>query len=408
VGLAVKLLQVDRAIGQGQALLTRRERALIHAFSLTTAGACALFLAEMLGAPLSGRAMAIGLSLAAAPLGLGVAAFVAGALKPAGLAQAVREPDARRGQRPVQRAEDLLLQEMAGERQSRRDVARAEARLRREEEARKGQQAILESLTGVTAHGPPRAWTDVDQIVDDAGGGALGEVEAEAQVGEQPRLEAHEDGGPDVGVAEGAEQGFEGQEGPRMWFPLRQGAGGHRSGGGEAAERQGVVEQRRRPLAYRLDLRRPELAFEPGAVAGDDARAGLQVRLDAARAAAGDVGGPAAVAGGEQLDDRARLAEGPGGEHEGVVLEFHRRKLRLRAPEIQPPAPPVPYDAVFEEKLRQLQALAQRYRRDVVGQSTGAAAARSITGRQDGATGSPNTSRRVVSISDAVRIARVG
>src|SRR5262249_15893033 len=48
--------------------------------------------------------------------------------------------------------------------------------------------------------------------------------------------------------------------------------------------------------------------------------------------AAGDVGGVLAVAAGQELDDRARLAKRAGAEHEGLVLEFHGRQCRgLRA-----------------------------------------------------------------------------
>ena len=49
------------------------------------------------------------------------------ALEPSGLAEPVEQPEARRGQRPVERAEDEGLQEVAGERQAGADVARTQA-----------------------------------------------------------------------------------------------------------------------------------------------------------------------------------------------------------------------------------------------------------------------------------------
>jgi hypothetical protein len=279
-------------------------------------------------------------------------------LEPAGFAQAVEEPDARRWQRAVHRTIDEHLEEMAREAKASPDVAGAQTRLGAEQEGRQGQEPVLVGLASGGADGAAGAGADVDEVVDGAGGGALGEVEAEAEVLQQPRLEADEHRRPDVGVGEGGAERFEGQESPWMWLAFGQGPGGDGRGRGEAAERQRIVEQGRGPGADGLQAGRAQLVGDAGAVAGDDPGPGLQDRLQPPAPAAGHVGGVAAVGGGEQLDDGPALAERPGGQHEGVVLEFHQRD-----PE---PGEAIILDAEYEAALAELKALAERYRAEMV------------------------------------------
>ena len=91
-----------------------------------------------------------------------------------------------------------------------------------------------------------------------------------------PRLEAHEDGGPDVFQQEGRGERIEGGEGAGVGLPFRQGAGGHRRGGAEPRQRQRVVEQSGGPLPYRFEPKRTELVGGAGVIARHYPRAGLQ------------------------------------------------------------------------------------------------------------------------------------
>ena len=335
VALALKGLETPRS---GEA--AQNDDLLTAAFCLSLGEACVVLLAVLAGAPVDGRAIACGLSVAAIPLGLAVGAHLLRLafrplLETAPVAQAFQQPDAGRRQGPVERAEDVLLKEVAGEVEARADIAGLQARLRREYEPGQGQQPVLVGLAGLAADGAPGARADIDQVVDGAGGGAFAEIEAEAQVLQQPGLEAHEDGRPDVGIGEGGREGLERQEGAGMWIPLRKRAGGDGGGGGDSGQGQGVVEQGGGPLPHRLQSRRAKLFGDPGAVSNRGAGADLEVRPDPPRGAAGHMGGVAAVAGGEQVHDRPGLAVGAGREHEGVVYEFHRIKLWVPAPEIQ-------------------------------------------------------------------------
>jgi hypothetical protein len=376
-----------------------RERTLLKAFCLSTTSAAGVLIGVLAGAPLSPHAIAGALSVTAAPLVLAVGLY---GLEAAGLGQAIAQPNARRRQRSVEGAEDEALEEMPRQGETRADVARRQARLRREEESRKGQQAVLVALAGYPADSPPRPWTDVDEFVDAAGGGAAAEVQAEAQLLQEARLEADEDGRPDVGIGEGGAQRLEGEEGPWVGLAFWQGAGGDAGGGGDTSEGQRVVEQGAWPLAHRLETGAAQLTFHPGAVADEAAGAGLQQGADAPGVPAGDVGGVLAVPGGEQLDDGPALAVGAGGEHEGVVLEFHGRKLGEPAAEIQPHLPPE-YDAAVQA----LRDLLERYRAEVV-ESSGVADAFSISGAQSGSGESPNTEVSVEAIPAASNIVLLG
>jgi len=346
------------------------ERMLVAAFGLSVAEASGVLLAVLMGAPLTGQAIACGLTVAAGPLALAVAAellrraFPNWSLEPTGLAQALHKPDAGWRQGPVEWAENVRLEEMAGELETRADVARAQAGLGREQEARQDEQPVLVVLAGVAADGAAGAGADVDQVVDAAGGGALGEVEAETQFLEQARLETHEDGRPDLGVQERGAERLEGEEGPGMWLPLRKRAGSHGRRGGNPRERQWIIEERCRPLTLGLQGRRAQLFGDPGPIADEAARAGLEMGPHALGGAAGDVGGVTAMGGGEQLHDRPALAEGAGREHEGVVGEFHRIKLWAPAEEIQPPISDAA--VALDVAIAELRNLLAAYREKVV------------------------------------------
>lgn len=372
-----------------------RERTLVKAFCLSTASAAAVLVGVLAGAPMSPKAISGALTLTAAPLFVAVGLY---GLEAAGLGETLAQPNARRRKRTVEGAEDEGLEEMPRQGETRADIARRQARLRREEEARKGQQAVLETLARFAAHSPSGAWTDIDEVVDDAGGGAFAEIEAEAQLLQEAGLEAHEDGRPDLGGGEGGAQRLEGQEGPGVWLPLRQGARGDRRGGGDARERQRILEERSWTFAHGLQAGAAQLALGAGPEAHDPAGAGLQQGLEASRVPAGDMGGVLAVPGGQELDDGAALAVGAGGEHEGVILEFHAPKLGDPAAEIQSRRA-----AESAEAVDALRGLLERYRAEVV-DSPGVAAARSITARQDGSTGSPNTSDSADSMPPASNV----
>ncbi len=380
-----------------------RERTLLKAFCLSTTSAAGVLMGVLAGAPLSSQAIAGALSFTAAPLFIAVGLY---GLEAAGLGQTLAQPNPRRRQRSVEGAEDEALEEMPRQGETRADVARRQARLRREEESRKGQQAVLVALAGYPADSPPRPWTDVDEFVDAAGGGAAAEVQAEAELLQEAGLVAHEDRGPDVGVGEGGAEGFEGEESPWVGLAFWEGAGGDAGGGGDAGQGQRVVEEGAWPLSHRLQTGAAQLAFHSGPVSHDPAGAGLEQRADAPRGPAGDVGGVAAVTGGEQLDDGAALAVGAGGEHEGVVLEFHPRKLGEPEPEIQPHLPPA-----YDEAVAALKALVERYHLDVVATADGSLITRpaaSISGRQDGSTASPNTPESAASMPSASNVVLLG
>ena len=365
VALALRSLERRRAIAaQGP------ERFLIAAFGLSVAEASGVLMAVLLGAPLAGQAVACGLTVAAAPLALAVAAdlvrraFPDFSLQPTGLAQSLYQPDAGGRQGPVERAEDVLFQEMAGQLKARADVAGPQPRLGGEQEPGQGQQAVLVGLSGVAADSAAGAGADVDQVVEAAGGGALAEVEAEAQLLEQPRLEADEDRRPDLGHEERRAERLEGEEGPRMWLPLRKRAGSHGRRGGNPRERQWIIEERCRPLTLGLQGRRAQLFADPGPIADEAARAGLEIGPHALGAAAGHMGGIAAMLAGEQLHDRPGLAEGAGREHEGVVGEFHRIKLWAPAEEIQSPISDAA--VAMDAALAELRSLLAAYKSKVV------------------------------------------
>jgi hypothetical protein len=365
IALALRALETRRAKAAAG-----RELLLVAAFGLSIAEASAVLLAVLMGAPLTGQAIACGLTVAAGPLALAVTAellrraFPNMSLEPTGFAKALHQPDAGWRQGPVEWAENVRLEEMASELEARADVAGAQAGLGREQEAGQGEQPVLVVLAGVAADGAAGAGADVDQVVGGAGGGALGEVEAEAQLLQQARLEAHEHGRPDLGMQEGGAERLEGEEGAGMWLPLRKRAGSHGRRGGNPRERQWIIEERCRPLTLGLEGRRAQLFGDAGPIADEAARAGLEVGPHALGGAAGDVGGVAAMAGGEQLDDRPALAEGAGGEHEGVVGEFHRIKLWAPAEEIQPPISDA--SVAFDIALAELKGLLADYRGKVV------------------------------------------
>lgn len=365
VALALRSLEHRRArAAQGP------ERVLVAAFGLSVAQASGVLLAVMWGAPLNGQAIACGLAVAAIPLGLAVPfelirrAFPDFSLEPTGLAQSLHQPDAGWRQRAVERAEDVGLEEVAGEVETRADVAGAQAALRREQEAGEREQAILVSLAGVAADGAAGPRAHVDQVVDGAGGGAPGKVQPEAQVLQQARLEADEDRRPDLGNLEGRAQRLEREEGPRMWLPLRKRPG--RDGGrrGQPRQRQWVIEERCRPLTLGLQGRRAQLFGDTGPIADEAARTGLEIGPKALGAATGHMGGIAAMLAGQQLDDRAALAEGAGRKDEGVVGEFHRIKLWAPADEIQPPISDAA--VAMDVALSELKALLADYKSKVV------------------------------------------
>jgi len=118
-------------------------------------------------------------------------------------------------------------------------------------------------------------------------------------------------------------QRLEGEVGARVRLALRQRAGRHRRGGRQPGQRQPVVEQRGGPLADGLQGGRAQLLGDPGSEPDRGLGARLQHRPHPARSAAGHVRDVLAVPGGQELDDRPRLAMGAGAEHEGVVVEFH-------------------------------------------------------------------------------------
>jgi len=365
VALSLRSLETRRAkAAQGP------ERILVAAFGLTVAQASGVLLAVLMGAPLTGQAIACGLAVAAFPLALAVPAdllrraFPGFSLEPTGLAQSLHQPDPGWRQRAIEGAEDVGLKEVPGELQPGPDVAGVQAPLGGEQEAGEREQPVLVGLAGVTADGPPGAGADIDQVIDGAGGGAAGEVEPEPQVLQQARLEADEDRGPDLGDLEGRAQRLEGEEGPRMWLPLRKRPG--RDGGrrGQPRQRQWVIEERCRPLTLGLQGRRAQLFGDAGPIADEAARTGLEMGSKALGAAAGDVGGIAAMLAGEQLHDRPALAEGAGGQHEGVVGEFHRIKLWAPADEIQPPISDAA--VAMDVALAELKALLADYRSTVV------------------------------------------
>ena len=91
---------------------------------------------------------------------------------------------------------------------------------------------------------------------------------------------------------------------------------------------------------HRLQAGRAQLVGNPGAIADRDRRAGLQEGLHLARGAARHMRRPLSVVGGQQLHDRARLAERAGGEHKGVVLEFQINPRRLCARRRRPASAP--------------------------------------------------------------------
>lgn len=342
--LALALRSLERRPDEPEPRPWSPEHALRTSLTLSTSAATAILLAVLAGAPLDGPAIACGLAAAAAPLALAIPAALAawavpGLLKAAGVTEPLDHPDSRRWQRTVQRAEDERLQEVARQVEARRQVTRLEPGLGREQEAGERQHPVLVGFAGAAADGAAGPGTDVDQVVDGARGGATREVQAEPQVGQQARLETHEHRRPDLGVGEGFAERLEGQEGAGMRLALGQSAGHDGGRGGDAGQGQGVVEQLRRPGPGGLQAGRTELFGDAGAVARQDPRAGLEQRPDAPRAAAGDMGGPAAVPGRQQVDDGAVLAVRAGGQHEGVVGEFHPIKLWAPAEEIQPPIP---------------------------------------------------------------------
>lgn len=365
VALALRSLEHRRAkAAQGP------ERRLVGAFCLSIAQASGVLLAVLMGAPLSGQAIACGLCVAAFPLAVAVPLDVVRrlfphfSLEPTGLAKALHQPDTGGREGPVEWAENVRLEEMTGQVEAGADVAGTEPRLGREQEAGQGQQPILVDLAGVAADGAAGAGADVGQVVGDARGGALGEIEPEAQVLEQARLEADEHCRPDLGNQESCAQRLEGEEGPRMWLPLRKRAGSHGGRGGYARQRQWIIEERCRPLTLGLQGRRAQLFADPGPVADEAARAGLEVGPQALGGAAGHMGGIAAVLGGEEFHDRAALAEGAGREHEGVVGEFHRIKLWAPAEEIQPPISDAA--VAMDAALAELKGLLADYKAKVV------------------------------------------
>ncbi len=219
---------------------------------------------------------------------------------------------------------------MAGQDQAEVDVAVRQPRLGAQQERRQLEQLVPIGFARHSAHGPPGARRDIDQVVDRAGGRAAREVQAKPQVLQQARLEAHIDRRPHLRMGERQDQGLQAVEGARMGLALRQGAGRHRRCGREAGQSRGVVEQGRGPLAHRLKARRTQLFGHARAVAGDHPRSGLQDRLQLARGPAGHVGRVPAMLGRQQIDDRPALAVGPGGEHIGVVFPFHLVLHRLR------------------------------------------------------------------------------
>ena len=99
--------------------------------------------------------------------------------------------------------EDELFEEMGGQVEAGADVALAQPGLRSQHERRQFQQLVGIGGAGVGADGAAGAGADPDQVVHGPGDSAAAEVEAEAKVLQQSRLEAHEDGGPDVGPGEG-------------------------------------------------------------------------------------------------------------------------------------------------------------------------------------------------------------
>ncbi|MNX97093.1 hypothetical protein D3C86_1294430 [compost metagenome] len=112
-----------------------------------------------------------------------------------------------------------------------------------------------------------------------------------------------------------------------MRLALGQRALRHRSGGVQPDQSQWVVEQGRRPLAHRLQPRRPQLIRGPRPQIGHHPRTCLQEGPHLARRSAGDIGRAASVMLGQQFDHRPRVPMRPRRQDEGVVLNLHQSAL---------------------------------------------------------------------------------
>ncbi|MBL8773128.1 MAG: hypothetical protein JNK30_17235, partial [Phenylobacterium sp.] len=168
--LAIRTLDGGRP---GQPAL-RTDQALVAAFALTVGEAASVLLSVLMGAPLPGQAVASGLAVAAAPLAWAVAKDLGRrtwpnfSLQPTGLAQALQKPDAGGRQGPVEWAEYVRLEEMAGEVEAGADIAGQEPALRREQEGGERQQPLAIGFARLATDGPAGAGADVDQVVDGA------------------------------------------------------------------------------------------------------------------------------------------------------------------------------------------------------------------------------------------------
>ncbi len=151
----------------------------------------------------------------------------------------------------------------------------------------------------------------------------VAQIQAVAQIREQPRLPLHEQRRPQLGRLEAREQRLEAFEDGRVRLALGQRQRRERAGGRGRLERRGVVHETTGAQVVRLERERAQIvgrARPPGRL---HAVALLKQRALATRRAAVHEPREAAVAAREHVGDRPGLAERPGPEHDGGVSPFH-------------------------------------------------------------------------------------
>ena len=192
---------------------------------------------------------------------------------------------------------------------------------------RQPQQPVPVGLAGPPRHRAAGFRRDVDQVSGRAGGGAVFQIEAEAEFGEHREFEPDEVRRRAAGIVEIVQRAVEHLVDVLVRIALRQ-QPRQRGQMGHAIDRVRGRQQDRRAQPRAFERVGAEMFVEPRPPHGGDAVAGLQQRPHPRRGTAPHEAEMAAVAARQQFDDGGGFAMPPHPEHDAFVGPFHGGSLQ--------------------------------------------------------------------------------
>ncbi len=195
------------------------------------------------------------------------------------------------------------------------------------QEGRQPQQPVAVGLAGRPRHRAAGLWRDVDQVRGRAGGGAVFQIEAEAEFGQHREFEPDEVGRRAAGIVKVVQRAVEHLEDVLVRIALRQ-QPHQRSQMGDAIGRVRRRQQGGRAQARALNGVISEMLVEPRPPHRGDAVARLQQRPHPLARTAAHQAEMTAMLARQQLDDGGGFAMPPHAQHDAFVGPFHGGSLQ--------------------------------------------------------------------------------